>query len=244
MVNEVEHKIKNEPINVQVGYVHNFADDYLTTIHFLLKQAKENNKNISVFTYTLPIIIISICFLESNINNLIKLFYSPNNLINYNSTNRELTQKICDDFIQLDKTPLLEKYYILLKYYQNIDIKRNQNKYFSKVSKIIDLRNLLIHDKSYVVMPSLGDKDKIVQLLEKQKWLTPNNNLLEPVPQWLPYLEYNNVCIMVKIIFEFYLQYSKLLIPNEEPIYQNKIARIISHHSLMKDLKELEIHYD
>ena len=64
-------------------------------------------------------------------------------------------------------------------------------------------------------MPSLGDKDKIVQLLEKQKWLTPNNNLLEPVPQWLPYLEYNNVCIMVKIIFEFYLQYSKLLIPND-----------------------------
>ena len=47
MVNEVEHKIKKEPINVQVGYVHNFADDYLTTIHFLLKQAKENNKKSS-----------------------------------------------------------------------------------------------------------------------------------------------------------------------------------------------------
>lgn len=235
----VSSELEVKGIKAYFGYVQNFADDYLDTLHFLLKQAKENNKDIGVFTYTLPIIIISICFLESNINNLIGLFNSSNNIIDYHSENRALTKSICDDFIQLDKTSLLEKYYIILKYYQNIDIKRDKNKYYSKVTTIIELRNLLVHDKSYSIFPTKGDKDKIVKLLENQKWLKPNKNLTGLVPPWLPYLEYENICYMVKAIFEFYINYSKLLIPEQEPIYQNKIERIISWHPLIKNLEEL-----
>jgi hypothetical protein len=86
--------------NIQISNMHYFADDYLTTLHFLLKQAKDNNKDDNVFTYTLPIIIISICFLESNINNLITLFDYPNNVIDYNSINRSLAKKECDKNIK------------------------------------------------------------------------------------------------------------------------------------------------
>lgn len=233
-------ELKGENITVQVGYVQNFTENYLDTLHFLLKQAKENNKDIGVFTYTLPIIIISICFLESNINNLIGLFNSSNNIIDYHSKNRSLTKSICDDFIQLDKTSLLEKYYIILKYYRNIDIKRDKNKYFSKVTTIVELRNLLVHDKSYSIVPTKNDKDKIVKLLENQKWIKPNNNLSGIVPPWLPYLSYESVCYMVKAIFEFYINYSKLLIPNQEPIYQNKIERIVSWHSQIQNMEGIK----
>lgn len=219
-------------IKVNVCNIHNFADDYLTTLYFLLKQAKENNKDYIVFTYTLPIIIISICFLESNINDIIESFK--------HSSDKNIIKNICDDFVQLERTSLLEKYYIVLKYYKNIDIKRDKNKYFSKIAKIIDLRNLLVHDKTYVVMSILNEKDKIVQLLKDQKWLKPNHNLNGMVPEWLQYLEYNNICIMLKTIFEFYLQFSKFLNSHEEPRYQNKIERIISWHPLMQNLEELK----
>ena len=229
---QVKAKAISKITRVHAGYVHNFADDYLTTLYFLLKQAQKNNKDIGVFTYTLPIIIISVCFLESNINDIIASIER--------SSNQDLIKNICNDFVQLDKTSLLEKYYIVLKYCRNIDIKRDKNKYFSKVFTIIDLRNLLVHDKSYVVISTLKEKDKIVQLLEKQKWLKPNHNLKGIVPEWLQYLEYNNICIMLKIIFEFYLQFSKFLNSNEEPIYQNKIERIISWHPLMQNLEELK----
>ena len=229
---QVKAKAISKITRVHAGYVHNFADDYLTTLHFLLKQAKDNNKYDSVFTYTLPIIIISICFLESNINDIIASFER--------SSNKNLIKNICDDFVHLDKTSLLEKYYIVLKYCNNIDIKRDKNKYFSKITTIINLRNLLVHDKSYVVISTLKEKDKIVQLLENQKWLKPNANLKGVVPEWLQYIEYNNICIMLKIIFEFYLQFSKYLNPNEKPRYQNKIKRIISWHPLMQNLEELK----
>ena len=89
-------------------------------------------------------------------------------------------------------------------------------------------------------MSTLKEKDKIVQLLENQKWLKPNANLKGMVPEWLQYLEYNNICIMLKIIFEFYLQFSNFLNSDEEPRYQNKIERIISCHPLMQKLEELK----
>ena len=235
----ISGELKGEGISVHIGYVQSFAEDYLDTLHFLLKQAKEHQNDAAVFTYTLPIIITSICFLESNINFLIGLFNGSNNIIDYHSQNRKLTKDICDDFIKLDKTSLLEKYYIILKYYKNVDIKRNENKFYSKVKPIVELRNLLVHDKSYSITPTLGEKDKIVKLLENQKWITPNN-LPEFVQPWLPYVEYENTCRMVKAIFEFYIDYSKLLIPEQEPLYQNKIQRIISWHPLMKDLEGIE----
>lgn len=225
--------VKNK---VDVGYVHCFADDYLTTLHFLLKQAKNNNKDYLVFTYTLPILLIGICFLEANINNIISLFSIPNNIFDYKSKNGALTQQICDDFIHKNKEATLNKYYIILKYYKNVNLKREHNKYYQKVKKIIELRNLLVHDKSYTIFPSNNEKNKIVNFLEHQTWLKPNYNLTGIVPDWLTYLEYKNTCLMLKAIFEFYLDYSKLLIPEEEPIYQNKIERIISRHELLKNL--------
>lgn len=232
--------LEGEGLRVHVGYVHSFADDYLSSLYFLLKQAKENQNDPIVFTYTLPIIIMSICFLESNINYLIDLFNHSNDMIDYHSQNRKLTKDICDDFIQLNKTSLLDKYYFILKYYKNIDVKRDRNKFYSKVTTIMELRNLLVHDKSYSVTPTLGEKDKIVKLLENQKWLKPNNNLLGKTLSWLSYLEYENICRMVRAIFEFYIDYSKLLIPEKEPFYQNKIKGIISCHPLMKDLEGIE----
>ena len=67
---------------VSIEGIYNFADDYLTTIFCLLESAEKNKNNYTVFTYTLPIIILSVCFLESNINNIIYLFSHPNNIIN------------------------------------------------------------------------------------------------------------------------------------------------------------------
>ncbi|MBQ2887254.1 MAG: hypothetical protein IJE43_26375 [Alphaproteobacteria bacterium] len=235
----ISGELKGDGITAHIGYVQSFVDDYLNTLHFLLKQAKEHNNDVTVFTYTLPIIITAICFLESNINFLIGLFNSSNDIVDYHSQNIKLTKEICNDFIQLDKTPVLEKYYIILKYYKNIDIKRDKNRFYSKVTTIVELRNLLVHDKSYSVTPTLGEKDKIVKLLENQKWLKPNN-LPEFVQPWLPYLEYENTCRILRAIFEFYIDYSKLLIPEQEPFYQNKIQRIISWHPLMKNLEGIE----
>lgn len=217
---------------VQIGQIRNFTEEYLTSLYFLLKQAKDSNTNIGVFTYTLPIILILICFLESNINDIVNNFQKKSNLINADNYTKEFMQQICNDFIDISKTKFLEKYYIILKYYKNINIK-SDNRY-EKINIIRKVRNVLVHDKTYTIYKSKGDKDEIVKLLEN--YITPNNNLEEVIPDWLPYLEYNSICWMTKCVFEFYLWYMTLLFPEEEPRYKNKIERIISRHPLIKSL--------
>lgn len=215
---------QNKKSNITIGYRHNFAEDYLTSLYFLLINARENNNDYSVFTYTLPIITILICFLESNINDFI---YS---ILMSNSEETLAIRNICKDFIKLDKTEMHEKYSIIAKYYRNIDIK-SDNKY-EKVNLVRKLRNLLIHDKSYEIYPSQGDKDKIIELLKNH--IKPNNKLRGMVPVWLPYLEYNSLCWMTKCIFDFYLWYEQIIAPETEPRYQDKINRIKSLHPLIQ----------
>ena len=49
--------------NINIKGIHDFAEDYLTAIFCLLKSAEKNKNSDVVFTYTLPIIILSACFL-------------------------------------------------------------------------------------------------------------------------------------------------------------------------------------
>ena len=219
-MNTTETKKIYTSINVYGG--HCFADDYLTSIQLLLQNAQKNNSDISVFTYTLPIITMLIAFLESNINNTLDLFNHPNNYIVTDNKTREFIQQIRNDFINPKQTPFLEKYYILMKYYKDINIK-SDNRY-EKVDDIRKIRNELIHDKSYIINDTNEELGNSIKLL--QKYIEPNNNLKGFVPKWLPYFEYNSLCWMTKSIFDFYLWYSELLTPEQPPFYKNKIKQI------------------
>ena len=209
--------------NIKVKGIHDFADDYLTTIFCLLKSAEKNKNNDDVFTYTLPIIILSVCFLESNINNIIYLFSMPNNIVN-DYTKAKFIYDIASDFKIIDKS-ILDKYVLLLKHYKNKDIKSNNR--YEKVSRVIEVRNALVHDKQK------NDEQAIMPIVKKIEKLYPDfikdENINGIIPPWLPYLGYNSICWVLKCVFEFYLYYTELLFDKNSITYELKIKNILKH---------------
>ena len=209
--------------NIKVKGIHDFAEDYLTTILCLLKSAEKNKNSDDVFTYTLPIIILSICFLESNINNIIYLFSMPNNIVK-DYTKAKFIYDIANDFKIIDKS-ILDKYVLLLKHYKNKDIKSNNR--YEKVSRVIEVRNALVHDKQK------NDEQAIMPIVKKFEKLYPDfikdENINGIIPPWLPYLGYNSTCWMLKCVFEFYLYYTELLFDKNSITYELKIKNILKY---------------
>ncbi len=209
--------------NIKIKGIHDFAEDYLTTIFCLLKSAEKNKNSDDVFTYTLPIIILSVCFLESNINNIIYLFSKPNNIVE-NYAKAKFIYDIASDFKIIDKS-ILDKYLLLLKHYKNKDIK-SDNRY-EKVSRVIEVRNALVHDKQK------NDEQAIMPIVKKIEKLYPDfikdENINGIIPPWLPYLGYNSTCWMLKCVFEFYIYYTELLFDKSLIAYELKIKNILKH---------------
>ena len=209
--------------NIKVKGIYDFAEDYLTTIFCLLKSAEKNKNNDDVFTYTLPILILSVCFLESNINNIIYLFSMPNNIVK-DYTKAKFIYDIASDFKIIDKS-ILDKYVLLLKHYKNKDIKSNNR--YEKVSRVIEVRNALVHDKQK------NDEQTLMPIVKKIEKLYPDfikdENINGIIPPWLPYLGYNSTCWMLKCVFEFYLYYTELLFDKNSITYELKIKNILKH---------------
>ena len=213
---------------VSIEGVYNFADDYLTTIFCLLKSAEKNKNSYTVFTYTLPIIILSVCFLESNINNIVYLFSHPNNIIN-DYQKALIVNDLITDFKIMDKS-ILDKHELILKYYKNKSIKSDIK--YERVGRIIEVRNALVHDKQ-----KKNEQHKTTQeimcILKKIKKLYPDfivdNDIKGAIQPWLPFLGYNPTCWMLKCVFEFYLYYAELLFGKVSNTNESKIKNILKY---------------
>ncbi len=213
---------------VSVKGIYNFADDYLTTIFFLLKSARKNKNNNYIFTYTLPIIILSVCLLESNINNIIRFFSRPNNYIK-DYQQALIVNDLIMDFKIADKS-ILEKYALILKYYKNINIKSDIR--YERVSRVIKVRNALVHDKQKKNKEHETEQEIMLITKKIEKLYSDfaiDDNINGVAPPWLPYLGFSATCWMVKCVFVFYLYYTELLFGKDSIQYELKIENILKY---------------
>ena len=203
---------------VSVKGIYSFADDILTSIEFQLKHANQNRNNHLVYIYTIPIIILSINFLESSINTLISLSSKPNNIIKNFKKGLEINKQNANNNVICQKK-LLDKYKFVLKIYNYSYIKNDIE--YQKIPDIIKLRNAIVHDKL------INDEQEALQVLKSfEKYPEFNQEINNGCAT--SYLNYTLTCWIVNNVFCFYLKYMKLLLDSNDIPYRDKINNIIN----------------
>lgn len=221
-------KCNSNDIIVTFGTIETFDKHYLISILFLLDKIKElQNEPEKAFYYTLPVIILSVTFLEAFINHL---YYCINEQNCYKEDFQEIERDFVGDLYKdfdIEKASILDKYYYLLKYCKRENVKSRHE--YELAKKVIELRNLLVHIKPYSVNsnPETED-DKIVKKLMGEYEIENMPNTINN--RWQNYLNYNGACWVFHIVIDFFGYFWHQLLPTKTTPYYDLLAHILKKH--------------